>query len=79
MGNTSDPTAIVNPQLKVIGVNNLRVMDASVIPTVISGNLNAPTVMIAKKAADIIKGRRLTPFVPPMSQPIATFQYETLS
>ena len=67
MGAVSDPTAVVDPQLRVKGVKGLRVVDASVMPTVISGNLNAPTVMIAEKIADLMKGRQLLPFLPPMS------------
>ncbi|XP_063405854.1 glucose dehydrogenase [FAD, quinone]-like [Mytilus trossulus] len=55
MGSRRDPTAVVDPTLRVYGIKNLRVVDASVMRNVISGNTYSPTLMIAEKAADMIK------------------------
>ena len=57
MGDAADATTVVDPQLRVKGVDGLRVVDASVMPRLIGGNTNAPTMMIAERAADLIRHR----------------------
>lgn len=55
MGPDWDPTAVVDSRLRVYGISGLRVVDASIMPTIISGNPNAPVIMIGEKAADMVK------------------------
>jgi choline dehydrogenase len=61
MGDASDPMAVVDREGRVHGATGLRVVDASIMPRIITGNLNAATIMIAEKLADVIRGRQPLP------------------
>ncbi|HET7756739.1 MAG TPA: choline dehydrogenase [Steroidobacteraceae bacterium] len=61
MGASSDRQAVVDTQARVIGVEKLRVVDSSIMPSITTGNLNAPTIMLAEKLADDIRGRAPLP------------------
>lgn len=69
MGAENDPTAVVDSKTHVIGIENLRVVDASIMPSIVSGNLNGPVVMLAEKAADLILGN---PPLPKSTAPVYT-------
>ncbi len=66
MGSPRDPMAVVDPELRVIGVQGLRVVDSGVMPCITTGNLNAPTIMIGEKGADHILGK---PMLAPSNAP----------
>jgi len=68
MGVSGDPMAVVDAQCRVQGVAGLRVVDASVMPTLVGGNTNAPTIMIAEKISDAIRGR---PALAPDDTPVS--------
>ncbi len=61
MGGDADPDAVVDPELRVRGVESLRVIDASVMPDLVGGNINAAVIAIAERAADLVRGRRPPP------------------
>jgi choline dehydrogenase len=71
MGATDDPMAVVDPELRVIGFDGLRIVDSSVMPSITTGNLNAPTIMIGEKGADHILGG---PMLPPSNAPFFVAQ-----
>ena len=61
MGDPADPMTVVDPQTRVVGLEALRVADSAIMPTLTTGNLNAPTIMIGEKASDHILGRNPLP------------------
>ena len=67
MGRADDPTAVVDPQARVIGVQGLRVADSSIFPRITNGNLNAPSIMVGEKVSDLLLGR--DPLAPDNAQP----------
>lgn len=67
MGAAGDAMAVVDGDLRVQGIEGLRVVDASVMPTLIGGNTNAPTMMIAEKISDLLRGK---PFLAPQDAPV---------
>ncbi|MGH8253645.1 MAG: choline dehydrogenase [Steroidobacteraceae bacterium] len=58
MGSADDPRSVVDPEGRVLGIQRLRVVDSSIMPSITTGNLNAPTIMIAEKLSDAILGRK---------------------
>jgi choline dehydrogenase len=61
MGSENDPMAVVNPSGVVFGMEGLRVIDSSIMPSIVSGNLNAPTIMMAEKLSDVVLGKQSLP------------------
>lgn len=77
MGAADDASAVVDPQLKLRGIEGLRVADASVMPTVIGGNTNAPCVMIGEKCADFVLGKAQLPVAQLPEESVARYKPKT--
>lgn len=75
MGDDNDPMAVLDPYLRVRGVAGLRVIDASAMPEVPTGNTNVPTIVLAERAADLIKGQTLKPRSLPYSSQESILSY----
>ena len=71
----TDALAVVDPETRVRGIQNLRVVDSSIFPTIPNGNLNAPTIMVAERAADLIRGRE--PLQPSDAPVVMDDQWQT--
>ena len=69
MGADNDPMAVLDSDCQVRGVEGLRVVDSSIFPTITNGNLNAPSMMVGERAADMIRGKRLLSENAPVWEP----------
>jgi choline dehydrogenase len=67
IGADNDPTAVLDAGCRVRGIGQLRVIDSSAFPSITNGNLNAPTIMLAERAADLVTGR---PLLKPLEAPV---------
>ncbi|XP_074600839.1 L-sorbose 1-dehydrogenase-like [Brevipalpus obovatus] len=79
MGSIHDTMSVVGPDLRVKGVEGLRIIDASVMPELTTGNTNAPTIMIGEKGSDMIKERVLKPILPPFKHEEDVLRYKISS
>lgn len=75
MGSNDDKMAVVDSELRVKGVKGLRVIDASIMPELMTGNTNAATIMIGERGSDLINGKTLRPSLPPFREESEVLQY----
>jgi choline dehydrogenase len=76
MGGELDPLAVVDPQTRVRGLFGLRVADASIMPSIVSSNLNAPVMMIGERASDLVLGKSMAPEPVPFHRPSGPIRSE---